>query len=71
MNHNKRSSPARGKRNQYLIYFVLFYPVALLASLATSLIALCTRDLPRIRMNIFHDAAERLNATLPWMYMGR
>lgn len=71
MSISKRKAKSLAHRNDYRLYFVLLYPLVLLIAIIMLPFRTTYADDRKTQSNIFNDTADRLNATLPWMYMER
>ena len=71
MSLSKRKGKSLTHRNDYRLYFVVLYPLVLLASIIAFPFRKTYSDDRKTGANIFTRAAGQLNATLPWLYMQR
>lgn len=71
MSISKQKGKTLTHRSDYRLYFIVLYPLVLLTSIIMLPFRTTYADDRKTRANIFNDTADRLNATLPWMYMER
>lgn len=71
MSMTKRRGKSLTHRPDYLVYFVVLYPLVLLTSIVLWPFRKSYVDDRNVQTNIFNRTANRLNSTLPWLYMER
>lgn len=70
MTHTSPGKPL-SDRIEYRLYFTLLYPLVLITSFFSRVFARRYTDDRKIEQNLFNQTTASLNATLPWMFMGR